>query len=433
VSAEDTGSTRETGSAENTGTGVDTRVLAALDIDRIRADFPILSRQFDGRPLVYLDNAATSQKPQAVIDTLTDYYSNRNANVHRAIHRLGEEATAAYEGARESVARLINAPDPHCCIFVRNTTEGLNLVANAWGRTELGAGDEILITEMEHHSNIVPWQLVAEATGARVLYAPITADGRLDLEAFADLITERTRVVSVAHASNVLGTVNPVPEIAALAREAGALMVLDAAQSVPHMPVDVEALGIDFMAFSSHKMYGPTGSGILWGRRELLEAMPPFHGGGDMIDRVSKKGTTFARLPYKFEAGTPDIGEAIAMGAAAEYMMELGVERIAAREEELVGVLLEKLETIPGITIHGPATGRAALAAFSLETVHPHDVSTFLDADGIAVRAGHHCTHILHDVLGVSATTRASLAFYNVEEEIDRLVESLQKIVDFFS
>ncbi len=403
-----------------------------LDIEQIRSDFPILSREIDGRPLVYFDNAATAQKPATVIDTLADFYRHSNANVHRAIHRLGEEATAAYEAARETLARLINASDPHCCIFVRNTTEGLNLVANAWGRIGLSAGDEIVLTEMEHHSNIVPWQLVAETTGARVRYAPLTPEGRLDLEAFAGLLSERTRVVSLTHASNVLGTINPVPEIAALAREAGAVVVLDAAQSVPHFPVDVETLEVDFMTFSSHKMYGPTGSGILWGRRELLEAMPPFLGGGDMIERVTKEGTTFAPLPYKFEAGTPDIGEAIAMGAAAEYMMALGTERIAAREAGLAARLLERLGDIDGITIHGPPPPRTSMAAFSLERIHPHDVSTFLDADGIAVRAGHHCTHILHDVLGVGATTRASLAFYNTEAEIERLVESLQKIVEFF-
>lgn len=404
-----------------------------IDPYEIRKDFPILSRTFDGRPLVYLDSAATSQKPESVLNTLDEYYRTYNANVHRAIHQLGEEATAAYEEARKILSHFIGAPDPATCIFVKNTTEGLNLVANAWGRANLSPGDEILITEMEHHSNIVPWQLVAEATGASVRYAPITPEGQLDMDAFDDMLTDCTRVVSVAHASNVLATINPVREIARKAHEAGAVVVADCAQSVPHMPVDVIDLGVDFLAFSSHKMCGPTGAGMLYGRRELLEAMPPFLGGGDMIEYVAKEGTTFARLPYKFEAGTPDTGEAIAMGAAAEYLQGLGMQDIHDYESDLVMYALEQMRTLEGIRIFGPQNERAALVSFSFESVHPHDLSEFLNQDHVAVRAGHHCTHILHKVLNVPATTRASFAFYNTREEVDILVNSCRKALEFFT
>lgn len=404
----------------------------AFDPHVIRKDFPILSRTFDGRPLVYLDSAATSQKPEIVIKTLENYYRMSNANVHRAIHRLGEEATAAYENAREILSSFIGAPDSASCIFVRNTTEGLNLVANSWGRANLSEGDEILLTEMEHHSNIVPWQLVADATGAKVLYAPIDGDGLLDLEAFEGLLGGRTKIAAFAHASNVLGTVNPVIELTQMAHEAGAVVVLDAAQSVPHMPVDVVELGIDFMAFSSHKMYGPTGAGMLYGKRELLEEMPPFLGGGDMIEYVAKEGTTFARIPYKFEAGTPDTGEVIAMGAAAAYLQGIGMENIQAYESELVSYALEQLSALDVVRIFGPMEERASLVSFSFDGVHPHDLSEFLNQDNVAVRAGHHCTHILHAVLNVPATTRASFAFYNTREEIDVLVAGCRKALDFF-
>lgn len=404
----------------------------AFDPRAIRKDFPILSRTFEGKPLVYLDSAATSQKPEVVIAALENFYRTSNANVHRAIHRLGEEATAAYENARGILSSFIGAPDPACCIFVRNTTEGLNLVANSWGGANLSEGDEILLTEMEHHSNIVPWQLVAEATGAKVLYAPIDGDGRLDLEAFEGLLSERTKVAAFTHTSNVLGTVNPVIELTRIAHDAGAVVVLDAAQSVPHMPVDVVELGVDFMAFSSHKMCGPTGAGMLYGRRELLEEMPPFLGGGDMIEYVAKEGTTFAPIPYKFEAGTPDTGEAIAMGTAAEYLQDLGMENIQAYESELVDYALQELSTLEGVRIFGPGQRRASLVSFSFDGVHPHDLSEFLNQDNVAVRAGHHCTHILHAVLDVPATTRASFAFYNTREEIDVLVESCRKALDFF-
>jgi cysteine desulfurase/selenocysteine lyase len=405
---------------------------SAFDPYRIRDDFPILSRRINDTPVVYLDSAATSQKPQRVIDALAAFYRTSNANVHRAIHALGEEATEAYEGARITLADFIGAPDPTCCIFVRNTTEGLNLVANAWGRTFLEPGDEIVLTEMEHHSNIVPWQLLARDIGVVIRYVPITGEGILDLETYAALLGDRTKVVGVAHASNVLGTINPVAEIARMAHEAGAIVVVDGAQSVPHMPVDVTALGADFLAFSSHKMCGPTGAGILWGKKELLEEMPPFMGGGDMIERVSKEGTTFAKLPYKFEAGTPDIAEVVAMGVAAGYLSEIGLDAIHAYETDLVGYALEQIGALEGVRIHGPLTGRASLVSFSFDRIHPHDLSEFLNQDSIAVRAGHHCTHILHDVLGVSATTRASFAFYNVREEIDKLIASCLKALDFF-
>ncbi len=404
----------------------------AFNPQDIRGDFPILSRRIYDKQVVYLDSAATSQKPERVLEAHAAFYRTSNANVHRAIHQLGEEATAAYEGAREILCRFIGAGDPACCIFVRNTTEGLNLVASSWGRSHLQPGDEIVLTEMEHHSNIVPWQLIAQELGAEIRYVPITSDGILDMEAFAGLLSDRTRIVGVAHASNVLGTINPVAEIARMAHDAGAIIVVDGAQSVPHMPVDVTALDADFMAFSSHKMCGPTGAGMLYGRKELLEGMPPFMGGGDMIERVSKEGTTFAKLPYKFEAGTPDIAEVVAMGVAAEYLSDIGLDVIHAYETELVGYALEQIGALDGVRIFGPREGRASLVSFSFDTIHPHDLSEFLNQDAIAVRAGHHCTHILHDVLGVPATTRASFAFYNTREEIDLLIRSCRKALDFF-
>lgn len=404
-----------------------------LDPYALRKDFPILSRTSNGKPLVYLDNAATSQKPDVVLSALDSYYRTYNSNVHRALHILSQEATGAYEAARTILGRFIGAPDPATCIFTKNATEGLNLVANSWGRANLAAGDEILITEMEHHSNIVPWQMVAEATGAKVRYVPITDEGRLDMEALDKLLTPRTRVVGVIHVSNVLGTINPVAEIARKAHEAGAIVVLDGAQSVPHLPVNVVELDVDFLAFSSHKMYGPTGVGVLWGRRELLEEMQPFLGGGEMIEFVAKEGTTYNKIPYKFEAGTPSIAEVIGMGAAAQYLQGVGLSSIHEYESSLIRYALERLESLEGIQIFGPRDERAALVSFSLDGIHPHDVSTMLDQDFVAVRAGHHCTQILHAVLKRPATTRASFAFYNTREEVDVLVESLRKAVEFFS
>ena len=404
----------------------------AFDPYSLRKDFPILSRTLNGKPLVYLDNASTSQKPEAVLKCLDDYYRTNNANVHRAVHILSQEATRAYEEARIILSRFIGAPDPQTCIFTRNATEGLNLVANSWGRKNLSAGDEILITEMEHHSNIVPWQLIAAETGAKVRYIPITDEGNLDMEVFEELLTPATRVVSVIHVSNVLGTINPVADLAEKAHEAGAIVILDAAQSVPHMPVNVLDLGIDFMAISSHKMCGPTGAGLLWGRRDLLEEMQPFLAGGEMIEFVSKEGTTFNQIPYKFEAGTPNIAQAVGMAAAAEYLQGIGLEEIHAYESALVDYAMERLDKLEGIRIYGPRDKRSALVSFSLEGIHPHDISTILDEDFVAVRAGHHCTQILHTVLDVPSTTRASFAFYNTREEVDVLVESLQKAVKFF-
>ncbi len=404
----------------------------AFDPYSLRKDFPILSRTINGKPLVYLDNAATSQKPEAVLKRLDDYYRTHNANVHRALHILSQEATRAYEEARITLSRFIGAPDPRTCIFTRNATEGLNLVAHSWGRGNLSAGDEILITEMEHHSNIVPWQIIAAETGAKVRYIPITDEGTLDMEAFEELLTPSTRIVSVIHVSNVLGTINPVADLAGKAHEAGAIVILDAAQSVPHMPVNVIDLGIDFMAISSHKMCGPTGAGLLWGRRDLLEGMQPFLTGGEMIEFVSKEGTTFNKIPYKFEAGTPNIAGAVGMAAAADYLLGIGMAEIHAYESGLVSYAMEQLDKLEGIKIYGPRDERSALVTFSLEGIHPHDISMMLDEDFVAVRAGHHCTQILHAVLDVPSTTRASFAFYNTREEVDLLVESLQKTVKFF-
>jgi len=405
----------------------------SLDPRTIRADFPILSRTFaDGRPLVYLDNAATSQRPLAVLDAMGDFYRTSNANVHRGLHVLSEEATRAYEKARITLSRFIGASEPATCLFTRNTTEAINLVANAWGRANLKPGDRVVLTEMEHHSNIVPWQLAAEATGAEVLFAPLTPDGRLDLKALQNLLDERVRMVAFVHVSNTLGTINPAAEIVAMAHQAGALTLVDGAQAVPHMPVDVAAIGADFYAFSGHKMCGPTGAGMLYGKREHLEAMPPFLGGGEMIEQVRKEGSTFARIPNKFEAGTPAIAEAIGMAAAAEYLQGIGMERLRAHEHDLVSYALEQLDSLDGIRIFGPRDERAGLVAFNFTHLHPHDISTFLDQDHVAIRAGHHCTQILHDVLGQPATARASFYLYNTREEVDALVDALRKALEFF-
>jgi cysteine desulfurase/selenocysteine lyase len=405
-----------------------------LDIEKIRADFPVLSVEaHPGKPLVYLDNAATSQKPLAVIEAMTDYYQGYNANVHRGIHRLSEDATAAYEGARERIARFINAPSSEQVIFVRNTTEALNLVALTWGRVNISAGDEILLTEMEHHSNIVPWQMLAEEKGAVIRYIPFTADGRLDLTNLDSLLTERTKIVSFTGMSNVFGTINPAREIITAAQAVGAVTMIDAAQTVPHMPVDVQALDCDFMAFSSHKMCGPTGIGILYGKRELLEAMPPFMGGGDMIRRVRLEGSTWNDLPWKFEAGTPSIAEGIGLGAAVDYLNGVGMGAIHAHEQFITGYALEALSEIEGLSLMGPpATQKGGVAAFTLEGVHPHDIAQLLDQDGIAVRAGHHCAMPLHEKLAISASARASFYLYTTTEEIDKLVTGLHRVKKVF-
>lgn len=403
------------------------------DIRAIRAQFPVLQLNRHGRPLVYLDTAATSQKPLAVIESINDYYRRYNANVHRGVYALSEEATAAYEGARAAVARFIGAAAPEEIVFTRNTTEAINLVAYSWGRRHLGPGDAILTTEMEHHSNLVPWQILAEERNARVLYLPIDADGRLDLGQLDAVLAQGVKLVAVTQVSNVLGTVNPVAEIARHAHAAGALMLVDAAQSVPHMRIDVADLDCDFAAFSGHKMLGPTGIGVLYGKRALLDAMPPFLAGGSMIRQVTLARTTYADVPQRFEAGTPAIAEAVGLGAAIEYLNQLGMDWVHAREQPLTRYLLDTLAEVPGVTVYGPgARERGGVVSFNLRGVHPHDVASILDEEHIAVRAGHHCCQPLMHVLGVTATTRASVYFYNTEDEIDALALGLRRASSIF-
>lgn len=399
-----------------------------------RADFPILQREVrPGVPLVYLDSAATSQKPQTVLDAMDRYYRRSNANVHRGIHTLAEEATALYEGARDRVQHLLRAGSRREVIFTRNTTEAINLVAMTWGRQSLRAGDRVVLTEMEHHSNLVPWQMLAAERGIRLEYLRVTDQGELDLDQLDQLLGLEPKLVSLTHMSNVLGTINPVAEIARRARAAGARVLVDGAQSVPHFAVDVQALGVDFLAFSSHKMCGPTGIGVLWGRQELLEAMPPFLGGGDMIKRVSLQGFTAAELPYKFEAGTPAIAEAVGLGAAVEYLQAVGLEAIAAHERELIDYALGRLGEVPGLKVFGPpAARRGGVAAFTLDCAHPHDVAQVLDREGIAVRAGHHCAMPLHDRFSLPASTRASFYLYNTPAEVDRLAAGLERVRKLF-
>ncbi len=407
----------------------------AFDVQAVRADFPVLERQINGKPLAFLDSAASSQKPLPVIEAMSHYYRTGHANVHRGIYRLSEEATDAFESARGRIARFINVDSSKEIIFTRNTTESINLVAHSWGRAYLHPGDEILLTEMEHHANLVPWQLIAQEKGARLRFIPITEDGQLDLSALDGLLTERTKMVAFTQASNVLGTLTPVRQIADAAHAVGAAVLVDGAQGTPHLPTDVQALGCDFYAFSSHKMCGPTGIGVLWGRRELLESMPPFMGGGEMIRRVELERSEWAGLPHKFEAGTPAIAEAIGLGAAVDYLRALGMEAIRAHEKELTAYALERLSEVPGLTVYGPADVelRGGVATFTLTDAHPHDVATILDSEAIAVRAGHHCAMPLHKKLGLPATTRASFYIYNLPEEIDRLVEALYKVKHIFS
>ena len=401
---------------------------------QIRQDFPILQRVLpNGQPLVYFDNAASSQKPESVIRTMDDYYRRYNANVHRGVHTLSEEATAAFETAREKVAKFIHAPSARQVIFTRGTTESINLVAYTWGRANLGAGDEVLITEMEHHANIVPWQIMQEQLGFTLRYVPVTDHGLLDLEKLPDLLTERTKLFCFMHASNVVGTINPVHELVAAARAVGAKVLIDGAQSVPHMPVDVQALDADFFVFSGHKMCGPTGIGVLYGKRDLLEAMPPFMGGGDMIREVKMSGSKWNSVPYKFEAGTPAIAEAIGLGAAVDYLQHVGMEWIRAHEREITRYAYERMAEVEGLRILGPAPEqRGGLVAFTLEGVHPHDVSAILDRSGVAVRAGHHCAQPLHDRLGIHASARASFYLYNTRAEVDVLVDALHKAQEVF-
>jgi cysteine desulfurase/selenocysteine lyase len=402
-------------------------------VKTIRNDFPILQRRVHGKPLVYLDNAATSQKPRQVIEALVRYYSHYNANIQRGLHALAEEATAAYEEVREHTARFIGASAKEI-VFTRNATEAINLIAQAWGRTNLTPGDEVLLSEMEHHSNLVPWQLAAQATGARLTFIKITEDGRLDIDSFRQQLGPRTKVVSVTLMSNVLGTINPVADIAQAAHRQGALVVVDGAQAVPHLPVDVRRLGCDALAFSAHKMLGPTGVGVLYGRAALLNAMPPFLGGGQMIMDVQLESSTWNEVPWKFEAGTPNIADVIAFGEALSYLERLGMAAVRQHEIDLTAYALKQLSAVDGLTLYGPRDPqeRGAAVSFNLNGLHPHDVGTALDAEGIAIRAGHHCARPLMRRLGVAATARASFYVYNSADEVDRLVEAIHATKAFF-
>ncbi len=401
-------------------------------VEEIRRDFPILKRKVGENKLVYLDNAATSQKPRQVLDALAEYYEEHNANIHRGVHRLAEEATASYEEARQKVARFLGAPDMGGLIFTSGTTESINLVAHAWGRKFLREGDEVVLTEAEHHSNLVPWQLAARATGAKLRFIPILEDGTLDLEAAERLIGPRTKLVGCIHASNVLATINPVEKLARMAHEAGALMLVDGAQSAPHLPVSVETLGCDFFACSGHKMLGPTGVGVLWGRPEILDEMDPFLGGGEMIREVHLDHSTWNDPPHKFEAGTMNIAQVVGFGAAVDYLKSLEMENVREHERRLGEYAYQRLSELEGITIHGPTEDRTGIASFTLPDVHPHDLSQLLDEEGIAIRSGHHCTQPLMRRLGVAATARASFYLYNTEAEVDALVEALARAREFF-
>jgi cysteine desulfurase/selenocysteine lyase len=405
---------------------------AELDVARIRADFPILATRIRGKPLVYLDNAATTQKPQAVLDALARHYATENANIHRGVHWLSERATAAYEEARARVASFLGAASAREVVFTRGTTEAINLVAQSWARTSLQPGDEVLVTGMEHHANIVPWQLLAEQTGIVLRAAPITDQGELELDAFEALLTERVKLVSVVHLSNAIGTINPIRALARLAHARGIPLLVDAAQSVPHLGVDVAELECDFLAFSGHKVLGPTGIGVLWARETLLEHMPPWQGGGDMISSVSFERSTWAAHPNKFEAGTPHIAGAIGLGAALDYLEGVGRQAIAAHEHALLAYAVEQVSAVPGVRLVGTARERASILSFAIGAVHPHDVGALLDDDGIAVRAGHHCAQPVMARLGVPATTRASFALYNTRDEVDALVRGLERVRKVF-
>jgi cysteine desulfurase/selenocysteine lyase len=405
-----------------------TRPAAPLDVGRIRADFPILSETVrDGRPLVYLDNAATTQKPRQVIDAISRFYTSENANIHRGLHYLSERATSAYDAAREQVARFLGAGSPSEIVFTKGTTEAINLVAQSWGRNNLRPGDEVLVTGMEHHANLVPWQLVCEQTGAVFRAVPITDRGELDLDAFDSLLTERTRMFAVGHVSNALGTVNPVRELTARARAQGALVLVDGAQSAPHLAIDVSELACDFFACSGHKLYGPTGIGVLYGRKAILDAMPPWQTGGDMIERVTLEHTTWAPPPARFEAGTPPIAEVIGLAAAIRYLESVGPAAIREWEGELLARATDRVGALPGVRLVGTAREKAAVLSFVLDGIHPHDVGTVLDDDGVAVRAGHHCAQPVMQRFGIPATVRASFAFYNTTEEIEVLVRGVER------
>ena len=403
-----------------------------LDVEAVRKDFPILARKVHGQPLVYLDNGATSQKPQVVIDALSRYYAEENSNIHRGVHYLSEYATAAYEGAREKIKRFINAPKSQEIIFVRGTTEAINLVAQSYGRTFLKAGDEIIVSAMEHHSNIVPWQILSEQVGARLRVIPINHDGELVMDEYRRLLTEKTKFVSVTHVSNALGTIVPVKEVVALARERGVPVMLDGAQAAPHLKLDVQEIGCDFYAFSGHKLFGPTGVGVLFGRSELLERMPPYQGGGDMISLVTFEKTHYNVLPYKFEAGTPHIAGGIGLGAAIDYLGKLNWEQVVSHEQDLLAYTTDALLTIPGLKIIGTAKEKAGVISFVFDHVHAHDVGTILDQEGVAVRTGHHCAMPVMQRFGVPATTRASFAFYNTRDEVDALKKAIHRVLRVF-
>ena len=405
---------------------------AKLDVARIREDFPILKTMVNGKPLVYLDNAATAQKPQTVLDTLHRYYTEENSNIHRGVHYLSQVATKDYEDARAKVRSFLNAPDDKQIIFVRGATEGINLVAGSYGRQNVGAGDEVIVTAMEHHSNIVPWQILCQEKGASLKVIPINDDGELLLDEYEKLLSPRTKLVSVVHISNSLGTINPMEQIIDMAHARGVPVLVDGAQSAPHMPIDVQKLDCDFFVFSGHKVYGPTGIGALYGKMDLLESMPPYQGGGDMIKSVSFEKTSYNDLPYKFEAGTPNIAGVIGLGAAIDYLNGLGMDITRAHEDSLLEYGTERLSNISRVRLIGTAANKASILSFVMDGVHPHDIGTILDSEGIAIRAGHHCTQPLMERFGIPATARASLAFYNTEEEIDLLVRGIDKVIEVF-
>lgn len=412
----------------------DTNKHNAFDIDKIRADFPVLQREVrPGVPLVYLDSSATSQKPASVLDAMDRYYRQQNANIHRGVHELAQEATVEYEGARAKVAQFIGAAKPKEIIFTRNATESVNLMVFSWGRANLKKGDVVLLTEMEHHANLIPWQMLAEQLDLRLEFIPLTDDTRLDMEALPGLLEKKPKVVAFSAMSNVTGTITPAAEIIKAAHEAGAITLMDGAQAVPHMPFDVQALDIDFMAFSSHKMVGPTGLGCLYGKEALLEEMPPYQGGGSMIKRVELHSFTTDAVPHKFEAGTPAIAEVVGLGAAVDYLDAVGMDNIFAHDRELTTYAIERLEEVPGVWVFGPsAEFKSANASFTFKGAHPHDVSEILNREGVAVRAGHHCAQPLHNKFGIQSTTRASFYLYNKKEEVDHLIEALYKVKEIF-
>ncbi|NQW22624.1 MAG: cysteine desulfurase [SAR202 cluster bacterium] len=406
---------------------------AAFDVNKVRGDFPLLKQQVNGNPLIYLDNGATSQKPQSVIDAIVRYYTTTNSNVHRGVHTLSQLATEDYEGARAKIRKFINAGEDREIIFTRNTTEGINLVAHSYARHNVGPGDDIIVSNMEHHSNIVPWQMLCEEKGANLRVVPIDDTGELLMDEYEKMLGPRTKLVSITHVSNALGTILPAAKIVQMAHAHGAAVLLDGAQAVPHMPVDMKELDCDFYAFSGHKLFGPTGIGILYGKAEFLEAMPPFMGGGDMIKSVTFEKTIYNDLPYKFEAGTPDIAGAIALGAAVDYVSNLGFDQITAHEEELLRYGTEALSSIAGVKLIGTAAHKAGILSFVMDKAHPHDIGTILDEQGIAIRTGHHCAQPVMQRFQIPATARASLAFYNTKEDIDALVKGIDRVLEVFS